>query len=72
MPTITIGPGIVLGPGITFAPIQSAYFLAVAGRTTPFVEAYPWSSSGFGTKYSNPATLPAGNGDSVAFGRIVS
>jgi hypothetical protein len=34
--------------------------------STPFVTAYPWSS-GFGTKYSNPATLPANNGLGVDF-----
>jgi hypothetical protein len=30
------------------------------------VTAYPWSS-GFGTKYANPATLPAGIGRAVTF-----
>lgn len=29
--------------------------------------AYPWSSSGFGTKYANPTTLPTGTGFGVAF-----
>ena len=28
------------------------------GNTAPFIQVYPWSS-GFGTKYANPATLPA-------------
>ena len=29
---------------------------------------YPWTNgSGFGTKYTNPATLPTGNGSGVAF-----
>jgi hypothetical protein len=31
------------------------------------VTTYPWSGSGFGTKYANPATLPTGNGNGVAF-----
>lgn len=41
--------------------------IAVAHQVTPFVSAYPWSVSGFGTKYANPATLPLDNGNSVAF-----
>jgi hypothetical protein len=34
------------------------------------VDAYPWSASGFGTKFSNPATLPTGQGQGVAFVEI--
>ena len=44
-----------------------AIYLAVAHGTTPFVTAYPWSASGFGTKLTNPGTLPAGTGNSIAF-----
>ena len=40
--------------------------IAVAHATTPFISVYPWSA-GFGTKYTNPATLPAGTGWGVAF-----
>ena len=40
--------------------------IAVAHTTSPFISVYPWSS-GFGTKYANPATLPTGFGRSVAF-----
>jgi hypothetical protein len=43
-------------------------FIAIAHLTTPYVSAYPWSGSGFGTKFSNPATLPPGQGNGVAFG----
>ena len=43
-----------------------AIYLAVAHGTTPFVTAYPWSA-GFGTKFTNPGTLPAGAGYGVAF-----
>ena len=40
----------------------------MAHGTTPFITAYPWNvSTGFGTKYTNPATLPAGAGNDVAF-----
>ena len=56
----------ILGRGGGSAPVTS-YYIAVAHGTTPFVSAYPWSSSGFGTKYANPATLPTGLGYSAAF-----
>jgi len=42
-------------------------FVAVSHANTPFVTAYPWSSNGFGAKFANPATLPAGTGNGVAF-----
>ena len=43
-------------------------FIAVAHSSSPFITAYPWSSStGFGTKFADPATLPTGNGQDVAF-----
>jgi len=32
----------------------------------PYISAYPWSSSGFGTKYSDPTALP-GTGNNVTF-----
>jgi len=35
------------------------YAIAVAHGTTPFLSVYPWSSSGFGTQYVNPYTLPS-------------
>jgi hypothetical protein len=41
--------------------------MAIAQTTTPYDSAYPWSASGFGTKLSDPGTLPAGNGTGVAF-----
>ena len=49
------------------API-GGYFgdIAVSHATSPYISVYPWSS-GFGTKYSNPSTLPTGNGRGVAF-----
>ena len=45
-------------------------YLAVAHLTTPYITAYPWSGSGFGTKFANPATLPTGDGQGVAFTQI--
>jgi hypothetical protein len=41
--------------------------VAVAYDTTPFITAYPWSGSGFGTKFADPGTLPTGSGRDVAF-----
>jgi hypothetical protein len=43
--------------------------IAVGHSTSPSVTAYPWNSTtGFGTKYNNPATLPTGDyAESVAF-----
>ena len=41
-------------------------FIAIAHQDSPFITAYPWSS-GFGTKYADPATLPANDGYGVAF-----
>jgi hypothetical protein len=44
--------------------VQTDVDIIVAHTTTPFVSAYPWSA-GFGTKYANPGTLPAGNAEDV-------
>ena len=41
--------------------------IAVAHSSFPFVTAYPWSGSGFGTKFTNPATLPTNFSLGVAF-----
>jgi Flp pilus assembly protein TadG len=49
---------------VTWNPAGTA--IAIAHATSPYVTAYPWSS-GFGTKYANPATLPTGTGRGVAF-----
>ena len=46
---------------------QPARAIAVAYDTSPFISAYPWSGSGFGTKYADPATLPPAEGGGVAF-----
>ena len=43
--------------------------IAVAHGTSPFISVYPWGS-GFGTKYSDPSTLPAGTGRGVAFSPV--
>jgi hypothetical protein len=45
----------------------TAETIAVAHTTSPFITAYPWNISGFGTKFTDPGTLPSGNGQGVAF-----
>ena len=41
--------------------------IAVAHTGSPHISAYPWSRNGFGTKYADPATLPASTGNDVTF-----
>jgi hypothetical protein len=41
--------------------------VAVGHSNSPYVSVYAWLASGFGTKFSNPATLPTGAGSGVAF-----
>ena len=48
------------------AAAAAAALIAVAHDNSPFISTYPWSA-GFGTKYANPATLPTGTGNGVAF-----
>ena len=51
---------------IASAPKRN-YFVAVGHNTSPFVTAYPWTASGgFGTKYANPVSLPAGDVMAIA------
>ena len=46
---------------------SSSTSIAVAHSTTPYITAYPWFSGGFGSKFTNPATLPPNTGNGVAF-----
>ena len=42
--------------------------IVLGSGATPFIHAYPWSlASGFGTKYTDPATLPVAGSTGVAF-----
>lgn len=48
--------------------VAPAVDIVVGSQASPYILAYPWSdATGFGTKYSNPATLPTGVGRNVAF-----
>lgn len=49
-----------------FSVVETTGSIALSDGTTPFVYAYPWAL-GFGTKYSNPSTLPASTGYGVRF-----
>ena len=47
---------------------KSGAAFAIGIQTTPFVEAYPFDkTTGYGTKFSNPATLPTGIGRGISF-----
>lgn len=50
---------------IAFNKTGDSVFLA-GGSAPASVSAYPWSSSGFGTKYANPSTAIVGFGNGVA------
>jgi hypothetical protein len=41
---------------VAFSPAGDA--IAVTHLNSPYASAYPWSGSGFGAKFSDPATLP--------------
>lgn len=46
----------------------AARFVAVAHGSSPYISVYPFlENAGFGQKMNNPATLPGGTGNSVAF-----
>jgi hypothetical protein len=52
----------------TIPPFVRERDIAVAHQGAPSITAYPWdNSTGFGTKYADPATLPVGQGRGVAF-----
>ena len=45
--------------GLAFRNSDTNDAIVVGQSSTPYLKAYPWSSSGFGTAYSDPSTLPA-------------
>jgi hypothetical protein len=46
----------LIGATATAAAAPKQQFIAVAHSGTPYITAYPWSSSsGFGTKFANPS-----------------
>ena len=59
------GPSPASGSSNSVTPV--AQYIAVAHQTSPYVTVYPWSASGFGTKFADPATTPTGDAIEVAF-----
>ena len=61
----------MLGKNLTLAAsgnVSGATDIAMVSNNSPYITVYPWESgTGFGTKYSNPATLPPNEGVGVAF-----
>ena len=55
----------IIASGIS-GNLASPPAIAIGHYDASKITTYPWSS-GFGTKYSDPATLPAGTGIGVAF-----
>lgn len=52
--------------GVAWSPDSSV--VAVAKRYTPFIAAWPFNySTGIGTKYSDPSTLPPNEGNKIKF-----
>jgi hypothetical protein len=50
-------------------PTPDGSAIGIASYGTPYINAYPWSSSGFGTKFANPSTLPNNDPYGVAFSK---
>jgi hypothetical protein len=56
-------------PGSTNSQKIKNSYLAVSHDTSPNISTYPWSPSGFGTKYADPASLPNTGTRGVNFSR---
>lgn len=54
-----------VGGGAAFSPNGSHLVHGV--DTSPYVAAYTWSTSGYGSQVTSPSTLPAGHTDTVSF-----
>lgn len=57
-------PGSLTGPNATTTrrqkPFSSTGHMIVSNSSTsPFIAMWPWTSSGFGSRYANPSTVPA-------------
>ena len=55
----------MLGGGSGGGGVSSA--IAISHTSAPYISTYPWGESGFGTKFANPSTLPAGTALGVTF-----
>lgn len=70
MPLISsLGTMNAVGLGMTSAkPTAILPTVVVSMASSPFIAAYPWSStSGYGAKYANPASLPSSKSRALSF-----
>ena len=44
-----------------------ASYIALSRSFAPALDVWPWTSAGYGTRFSDPATPPTGSGDGVVF-----
>ena len=63
----SLPPATVNGVGFYPEYITRPGSIVVAHSTSPYVTGWPFSSGGFGTKYSNPSVLPTGTCNNVVF-----
>jgi hypothetical protein len=50
---------------VEFNPSTTA--IVVTSLSSSYIYAYPWSGTGFGTKYANPTTPPTGGSRGIAY-----
>lgn len=63
-----VASGAIIMPTNFWGKSSTVPDLAVTASATPFVVAYPFSAStGYGTRYANPGTLPTGQGIGLSF-----
>lgn len=53
--------------GIDYIPPSNA--VIVSHQSSPYITTYPWSQLGFGTKYSNPSSLPTSTVNAAVFNK---
>jgi len=56
---------IILGSFFTSPPAPQ--YVTTGTNVAPLALTYPWSATGFGTKYSDPASAPAGTPTNARF-----
>lgn len=59
------GPYTNIPDTVAFSPRNDA--VAISSGSPPYINAYAWSSAGFGTKYSNPSVIPTIGASGISF-----
>lgn len=55
--------------GYEYRHFPTPGLMGIGGNTSPYMNIYAWTNaSGYGTRYSNPATLPSSSVNSLSFG----